>query len=541
MAQRKTRPIDRFGFVANAFSTLVLAGIAVYILIVANIAWNLSQDRWVTVFIPWLSIICLVFIAAYYALKQFNLVVGKVIAIFVEFGLGAIDAIYFLFQEKSWCIDFPAWNQFIGILGIGSGLVAIFLNITLLCIKANGTPKLSRDLRIALILGAISCGFIAWVSATNWFDPYYHARVPAKNEAPPMQFMFWSNINISTFTTPQWQELNNHSAIIVAYGLNKTTNDTFTWAQYLRDHYSRIKLMWPMGGGYYDVCGDYAQTIEQDTYDYLHGIRDYGLNNTIGFVYDLERCNNTCWHDATKWQQFQASMARCFTAIRAWNASYRIDNTDGIWMMYTPLPFAGGDATEILFQHALMSLDSTARWTSYEWQLYRGNANGQSDPDSTNTYERMLSSVRGVGVNKTVPLFGMTGVGDYGPNNCSVNGITCNFAGVIKDCRLARSLGIREVGFYTLCNASTYQGVYYPDMFQAYGQRFLDVLDLMVNGLDEAMMIDVPGNNVLHTSIGYYWEFVGYNISGVACGIIISIAVASTLLLDWQRNHLSDN
>jgi len=41
---------------------------------------------------------------------------------------------------------------------------------------------------------------------------------------------------------------------------------------------------------------------------------------------------------------------------------------------------------------------------------------------------------------------------------------------VIKDCRLARSLGISEVGFYTLCDAGTWEGVYYPSMFEAYGQ-----------------------------------------------------------------------
>jgi hypothetical protein len=539
MERKNARFFIRLGFMANAFSMLVLIGMAIYLFIVANFAWNLVQDRWLTVFLLWTCVICLFLICMFYALRQYTLIAGKILAIAIELSLGIIDAIYFLFQEKSWCIDFPAWNQFIAIVGIVSGLVSVILNIVLLCFKANESLKLHPYLKIILILGAISCSLIAWGGSTNGFDPVYHVRVPAKDEAPPVQFMFWSDINTSIFTTQEWQQLNNHSAIIVAYGLNKTTNATFTWAQYIRDNYKRIKLMWPTGGGYYDSCGPYAQTIEQDTYDYLHGIRDYNLNNTIGFVYDLERCNDTCWHDAAKWQSFQESMARCFAAIRAWNASYRIDNTGGIWMMNTPLPFAGGEATEVLFQHPLMSLEPTAQWTGYQWQLYRGNAvSPASDSDSTNMYERMLSSVRGVGAEKTVPLFGMTGVGDYGPNNCSVNGITCNFAGVVKDCRLARALGIHEVGFYTLCKIGTYQGVYYPSMFEAYGAHFLDVLDLTVNGLDEAMIIDVPGNNVLHTTIGYYWEFVGYSISSLACGIIIGIAAGVTIIISVRRNHL---
>ena len=68
-------------------------------------------------------------------------------------------------------------------------------------------------------------------------------------------------------------------------------------------------------------------------------------------------------------------------------------------------------------------------------------------------------------------------------------------------------------------------------MFEAYGEYFLDVLDLLVNELDEAITIDVPGNNALHTTIGYYWEFVGYSISSLACGIIIAIAFVSCAVM----------
>nr|MDO8114615.1 hypothetical protein [Candidatus Sigynarchaeota archaeon] len=442
----------------------------------------------------------------------------------------------------SFCIPFPAWNQFIAIISIAAGLLAIIMNIILLSPKAsvkNNLPKRSRQI---LLVAGIAFSFLSIAASTNDFDPFYHAWVPARIEAPPMRFTFWSQINISYFEPAQWQQLDDHGVILVPYGLNKTTNDTFTWAQYLRDNYHHIKLMWPLFGGYYDTCHDYAQEIEPDTNNYLDAIQAYNLNNTVGFVFDLERCNDTCWQDAVKWQDFQASMERCFSAIRAANASYRIDNTAGIWMMYSHVPLGGGNQTEILFQHAVMSLDATANWSGYQWQLYRGNANTPaSDPDSTNMYERMLSSVRGVGASKTVPLFGMTGVGDYGPNNCTVDAVPCNFAGVVKDCRLARSLGITEVGFYTLCDAGVWESVYYPNMFEAYGNTFLDVLNASVNGLNESMVIDVPGNTAFRTTIGYYWEFVSYNINGYACAIIIIASVVGALILDYYRDRARKN
>jgi hypothetical protein len=203
----------------------------------------------------------------------------------------------------------------------------------------------------------------------------------------------------------------------------------------------------------------------------------------MGFIYDLERHNDSCWHDRDLYNRFKASIAGGINQIKAFNNSYSIYNTAGIWMMYTSLPLGGGDEVEMYRQHLLMSLSEY--WDGYQWQLYRGNAvDPASDPDSTNIYERMLSSVQYLGPKKTIPLFGMTGVGDYGPNNCSNTSpgtAQCNFQGVVRDCRLARALGIKEVSFFTLCDAGVYNGVYYPSMFEAYGQDFLDKLDASVN------------------------------------------------------------
>jgi hypothetical protein len=472
-----------------------------------------------------------------FAMRFHNTLPARIAIIAVELALGAVVAMYYLLQEKAWCVDAPAWNQAIGIAGIASGAAAIGFNIASMATKLLRRVEVSWRAWIALLVPVIACGLVIAGASTNWFDPFYHVRVPASGEAPPMRFTFWSqintNANTSYFTPQQWQQLDNHSSTIIVYGLNTSTNYTFSWAQHVRDTYPRIKLMWPMFGGYYNL-----EQIENDTNMYLHAIPSYGLTNTIGFVFDLERHNDTCWHDAGKWLEFQASMARYIAAIRAQNASYRIDNTAGIWMLYTHYPLGGGDETEVLFQHALMSLAGTAGWTGYQWQLYRGNAaSPASDPDSTNMYERMLTSVRGVGADKTVPLFGMTGVGDYGPNNCTVDGVPCNFAGVIKDCRLARSLGIAEVGFYTLCDAGTWEGVYYPSMFEAYGANFLDVLNASVSGLDEAMVIDVPGNTAFRTTAGYYWEFAGYGIDGTTVGIIAAAAIVASLLLDRRRSR----
>ncbi|NMC04801.1 MAG: hypothetical protein GYA24_06300, partial [Candidatus Lokiarchaeota archaeon] len=519
MQQRSKTRLERVSFAMNVGSFTFLAMAAGYILIASTATWCAVQGRWETVFATWVAIFGLVTTVMAFAVRFHDNIPARVAMIAIELALGAVVLVYYLMQEKSWCIDQPAWNQVAGIAGIAMGLVAIVLNFIAMGIDRPPHAKVTRREWIALLVPVIALGIVISGASTSWFDPHYHVMVPARDDAPPMRFSFWSRLNNDTngsyYNASQWQQLDNHGAIITAYSTSSTSNDTFGWARYLRDTYPRIRLMWPLFGGYYN-----GEQIEADTTRYLNAIQAFGLTNTLGFVFDLERLNDTCWHDVAKWQEFQASMSRCASAIKAQNASYRIDNTAGIWMLFSHYPLGGGARTEILFQHALMSLSSTMGWNGYQWQLYRGNAvSPASDPDSTNMYERIFTSVRGVGASKTVPLFGMTGVGDYGPNNCSVDGVPCNFAGVIKDCRLARSLGITEVGFYTLCDAVTWEGVYYPSMFEAYGGNFLDVLNASVNGLDEPMVIDLPGNTAFRTTAGYYWEFAGYSIDGATVGI----------------------
>ncbi|MEX2683723.1 MAG: hypothetical protein Q6373_019265 [Candidatus Sigynarchaeota archaeon] len=56
-----------------------------------------------------------------------------------------------------------------------------------------------------------------------------------------------------------------------------------------------------------------------------------------------------------------------------------------------------------------------------------------------------------------------------------------------------------------------------------------------MNGLDEPVVIDVPGNTAFRTTVGYYWEFVGYSIDGTGVGIIAAVAILTSLLLDRRR------
>jgi hypothetical protein len=253
---------------------------------------------------------------------------------------------------------------------------------------------------------------------------------------------------------------------------------------------------------------------------FLIAIHEYNLSNVIGFSFDLERYNDTCAHNSVLLQQAKDDLIKSIQLIRTNNSLFRIDNTGGIWMMYDQLPLGG--SFELYKQHALMSVPG---WDYYAWQLYRGNAvDPESDPESSDIYERIWSSVQFLGANKTIPLFGMTGVGDYGPNNCSMNNITCNFAGVIKDCKIARGLGVLEVQFYTLCDAGVYQNVNYPSMFDAYGDNFLDILNSSVNGLVKPEEIQISGRYLLKSTLGYWFEDVVYSITPVAgiCVFLIS-------------------
>jgi len=357
-------------------------------------------------------------------------------------------------------------------------------------------------------------------------------NVPTESQAPALRFSFWSFLNRTYFSPEEWDQLNDHHALIIAYewmypypgfseGIpgsyqNITRNDTIETIQYLRDNYPQIEIMFPIFGGYLE-----AEHYLTELKKYLETIKTENLTNVIGFNYDLERHNDTCWHDKNLLERARTNLQESIRLIREFNSSYRIDNTGGIWMMFDNLPLGGN--FELYKQHALMSVTG---WDHYAWQLYRGNAvDPASDLDSSDITERMMSSVAYLGENHTIPLFGMNGVGDYGPNNCAQG--TCNFQGIIKDCQIARGLGVREVQFYTLCTAGIYQNVYYPSMFEAYGSKFLDVLNASVNGLNVTKSISVPGNYVLKGTVGYWWEDVVISIS---LTVIIAIASLSGVL-----------
>ncbi|MHA1849075.1 MAG: hypothetical protein ACTSXU_15635, partial [Promethearchaeota archaeon] len=169
-------------------------------------------------------------------------------------------------------------------------------------------------------------------------------------------------------------------------------------------------------------------------------------------------------------------------------------------------------------------------WDHYAWQLYRGNAvDPATDPQSTDIFERILTSVQFLGAKKTTPILGMTGVGDYGPNNCSLSPGKCNFAGVIKDCKIARALGLEEIQFFTLTKAGTINQAYYPSMFEAYGNNFLDVLNESVNGLENPEQLAIPGRLAFRSTIGYWWEDVAYSINVVTFLSILGVTAIVTI------------
>ncbi len=515
--------VERVTLICSACAYIIMTGAAMHVFLFTTASWAFSQNRFETTFPTLLFLFAAIIIIEIFSLAIHEFVSGKIITIFLVLALGGLIVYLYLTPSKAFCIDFPAANVFAGLGGIATGLFAMFMNVLSLFTRGHpARPFPSRKLSNCVAVTLLACGGCVTGFATNWFDPYYHAVVPAEGDAPAMEFMFWSHINVSYFTASELQQLDRHGATIIAYTLaNSSFNETFAWAEDIRDTYPRIKLMWPLFGGYL-----HREEIEGNVTMYLEAIDAHDLTNTIGFIFDLERHNDTCWHDEMEWKLLVDGLHRCFTAIKGFNASYRIDNTAGIWMMFSHMPLGGGDLVEVYKQHALMSLQDN--WTGYQWQLYRGNAvDPASDPDSTNIYERMLSSVRFLGAEMTVPLFGMTGVGDYGANNCSLDSPAsppCNFAGVIKDCRLARSLGITSIGFFTLCDAGVYERVYYPSMFEAYGDDFLDVLNESVNGLDAPMRIDVPGNVAFMTTAGYAWEQASYGLPWTFIAFLLVVA-----------------
>jgi hypothetical protein len=451
---------------------------------------------------------------------------GKII---VALGILVLEGgwiIYWVLLEKTFCIDPPAYNLILIFIGGLSGILAfVGAIIGIFAFPPEKIAISKRSMQIGLIITAILTGAVV-TSATNGFDPNYHAIVPAAGERTPMEFSFWGDLNPGNYNPDRWDQLNRHRAILIVYEFGEfDREDTYAAVQMLRDTYPSIRIMFPLHGSYF-----HADQYVPMAQEYLTAIEDYNLTNVIGFNFDIERENDTCAHDAAQLTIARTNLAEAIALIKDHHPEYRIDNTDGIWMMFEGLPFA--NSFELYKQHALMSIEG---WDHYAWQLYRGNAvDPASDPDSTDIYERIASSVALLGANATIPLFGMTGVGDYGPNNCSLaGGSGCNFAGVIRDCRIARSLGVSQVQFYTLTSAGTYQGVYYPSMFEAYGEDFLDVLNASVNGLATPLALTIPGRIFMRSTFGYYLENMAYSLTAGGFFSLIGLAAGSTAI--WHQ------
>ena len=107
--------------------------------------------------------------------------------------------------------------------------------------------------------------------------------------------------------------------------------------------------MFPLHGSYYGW-----EHYEPMAREYLDQIEAYNLTNVIGFNFDIERENDTCSHDVQRLEDARAALIRTIAMIKAEHPTYRIDNTDGIWMMFDTLPLAG--SFELYKQHALMSV-----------------------------------------------------------------------------------------------------------------------------------------------------------------------------------------
>lgn len=546
MSGPRNRQASPLGRLVTAFSlTYLLAGLA-YLQVVGTGVWAAALNRWGVVFPTFLCLYALLALASAVALKHWETPGGKLGASLLALALGGLWVMYYVTPEKTWCIDFPAWNQVVAVTGLVAGGLGLLLNFGFLpSSRGSKTAKTrpqahSKNKKTrALFLGSLCLGgFLLAGFATHWFRPYYEVHVPPEDERPPVEFSFWGHLDPAYYAPAEWEQLDRHSAIIVAFdrvtnhsawAANETLQhelrvQTYQWARWVRDNYPNVRLMWPTFGGYYHM-----DHYEADVYGYLEAIRSYNLTNTIGFIFDLERAWDNCSHDATLLHAARESLQRCFAAIRGNDTGqgYRIANTGGIWVLFDELPLGG--SFELYKQHPLMSQQAT--WTGYQWQLYRGNAvDPASDPASTDIYERIWASVQFLGANATIPLFGMTGVGDYGPNNCSVDAspgtrVPCNMAGVTRDCRIARALGVREVSFFTLSDAGVHQGVYYPSFFEAYGPTALDDLDAAVNRLASPVTFHVPGRNAFRSTAGYWWENVAYSLSG---GVVLVLAVIAT-------------
>ena len=290
----------------------------------------------------------------------------------MEIGFGVLWTIYYLTPEKTWCIDFPAYNQALGIIGLTIGIISIVWTFGLMIHKKNRPRILSKRQHIIIwviisLLGVCSTGY-----ATNWFNPMYTITVPAQNGAIPLHFTFWTQLNLSLFNSTQLDELNRYNATLITYEGNYSQTQTFLFAQQFRDMYPNIRIMFPIWGSYYSW-----NTYESQVSTYLTAITNYNLTNVIGFSFDIERQNDTCAHDAGLLKNAITALDQSIQLIKTAHPNYYIYNTDGIWMMFGDFPLASN--TELYFQHPLMSVQG---WDYYSWQLYRGNAgNPASQPE----------------------------------------------------------------------------------------------------------------------------------------------------------------
>ncbi len=359
----------KVGFFLSASSLSIFwIGLA-FQFVIGTAIWSAELNEWNVTFPTWFLLFIILGFLIYYALFYFSRLTGQIFSILMEIGFGVLWTIYYLTPEKTWCIDFPAYNQALGIIGLTIGIISIVWTFGLMIHKKNQPRILSKRQHIIIwviisLLGVCSTGY-----ATNWFNPMYTITVPAQNGAIPLHFTFWTQLNLSLFNSTQLDELNRYNATLITYEGNYSQTQTFLFTQQFRDMYPNIRIMFPIWGSYYSW-----NTYESQVSTYLTAITNYNLTNVIGFSFDIERQNDTCAHDAGLLKNAITALNQSIQLIKTAHPNYYIYNTDGIWMMFGDFPLASN--TELYFQHPLMSVQG---WDYYSWQLYRGNA---GDPAS---------------------------------------------------------------------------------------------------------------------------------------------------------------
>nr|MDO8115112.1 hypothetical protein [Candidatus Sigynarchaeota archaeon] len=106
MQDRRLFSGSRFAFQVNAIAAFMLAGSLAYLFFVATMIWSFTQNRWGTVFPTCAGLFGVVVVVLIYALKQYSTVAGKITLIVLDLGLGVPIVVYYLLQEKSFCIPF---------------------------------------------------------------------------------------------------------------------------------------------------------------------------------------------------------------------------------------------------------------------------------------------------------------------------------------------------------------------------------------------------------------------------------------------------